>query len=210
MSYPTCEALRVLSDHHYCVLQSLGATHVLDRRLSKDALKERIVQICGGTPFYYAFDAISVEETQRVAYDSICPGGKFTEVFLQCLPRHDPASGKKVLHAWRSFEVTTPGVGVREFGRRFMCELSGWLAEGKMKLNVVEVLPGGLNGVKAGRGQCPQVHRTSTRNRALRLAVVRLNFCCSYQSYLVLDFGCLFSVKHSLFRVAKQYVNKSW
>ncbi|KAG8214306.1 chaperonin 10-like protein [Butyriboletus roseoflavus] len=134
--------------HNTEYLQSLGATHVLDRRLSKEALNERIAQLHGGTPLLYAFDAVSLEDTQRVAYDSLAPGGKFTEVFLEILPRHDPAGGKRVLHAWGSFEVTTPGV--REFGQRFMRELSGWIAEGKIKPNVVEVLPGGLNGVKAG------------------------------------------------------------
>ena len=118
--------------HNTDYLQSLGATHVLDRRLSKDALKERIAQICDGTPLLYAFDAISIEDTQRAAYDSLAPGGKFTEVSLQCLPRHDPETGKRVLHAWGSFEVTTPGV--REFGHRFMRELTGWLAEGKIKV----------------------------------------------------------------------------
>lgn len=118
--------------HNTQYLQSLGATHVLDRFLSKKELKERIVQICGDTSLLYAFDAISLEDTQRVAYDSLAPGGKFTEVRLQYLPRHDPASGKRVLHAWGSFEVTTPGV--REFGQRFMRELSGWLAEGRIKV----------------------------------------------------------------------------
>lgn len=118
--------------HNTEYLQSLGATHVLDRRLSKEALNERIAQLCDSTPLLYAFDAISVEDTQRVAYDSLAPGGKFTEVYLQFLPSHDPASDKRVLHAWGSFEVTTPGV--REFGQRFMRELSGWLAEGKIKV----------------------------------------------------------------------------
>ncbi|KAH0826276.1 hypothetical protein J3R83DRAFT_5748, partial [Lanmaoa asiatica] len=95
-------------------------------------------------PSLYAFDTISLDDTQRVAYDSLAPGG---QVHPQCSSRHDPASGKWVLHAWGSFETTT--LGVREFGQRFIRELSGWLAKGKIKPNVVEVLPEGLNSMKA-------------------------------------------------------------
>ena len=125
--------ITTVSLHNVEYLQSLGATRVLDRHLSKDQLNERIGEICGGTPLLYAFDAISLEDTQRVAYDALAPGGRFSEVYLQnVLPRRDPLSGKRVLHAWGSFEVTTPGV--REFGQRFMRELSGWLAEGKIKV----------------------------------------------------------------------------
>ncbi|KAG8214326.1 hypothetical protein J3R82DRAFT_9283 [Butyriboletus roseoflavus] len=78
--------------NEYAAFQEIAA-------YSKEALNERITLLCGGTPLLYAFDAVSLEDTQRVAYDFLAPSGKFTEVRLEFLPRRDPAGGKKVLHA---------------------------------------------------------------------------------------------------------------
>ena len=133
-SSPGSPHITTASLHNAEYLQSLGATHVLDRHLSVDALKERIAKLCSGSPLLYAFDAMSLENTQRIAYEALAPGGKPTEVLLQHLPRYDPASNQTVLHALETFEVATPGV--REFGQRFMRELSKWLAEGKIKVRM--------------------------------------------------------------------------
>ena len=90
--------ITTVSLHNVEYLQSLGATHVLDHHLSKDQLNERIGEICGGTPLLYAFDAISLKDTQRVAYDTLAPSGRFSEVYLQnVLPRRDLLSGKMLI-----------------------------------------------------------------------------------------------------------------
>ena len=60
---------------HEAVLKSLGATHVLDRSFSSDAVLAEIVNITQDKPVAYAYDAISEKETQCLAYDALGEGG---------------------------------------------------------------------------------------------------------------------------------------
>ncbi|KIJ59659.1 hypothetical protein HYDPIDRAFT_183963 [Hydnomerulius pinastri MD-312] len=130
--------------HNKDLLISLGATHVLDRKLSASQLKEEVANITS-TPVMYAFDSISLDDTRQAAYDILAPGGKLTVVRRGSLKEVE-GSGKGVVQAFGSFELPR----VREFGGKFMRELDSWLAEGKIKPNRVEVLPGGLHGIAAG------------------------------------------------------------
>lgn len=103
-------------------------------------------------------------ETQWVAYDSLAPGGKFID---QWLPRHDQASGKRVLHVWGSLEVTAPGM--REFGQRFMLELSGWLTEGKIKVRQPwSIYNLTMNPMMSHRADYTRIWRKCTRQGAER------------------------------------------
>ncbi|KAG9308895.1 hypothetical protein JVU11DRAFT_11355 [Chiua virens] len=138
--------------HNADHLQSLEATHVLVRRLTKDVRKERIAQICDGTPLLYAFGTISVEETQRAAYESLAPGGKLTEVFQHFSPRHDPESGKKALQAWAC-------------RRQSQCCGSAprW----------TEWCEGRAREARAWRGKRLQAQHSTARNRVLRTRLFR-------------------------------------
>ena len=64
------------------LLLSLGATHVIDRKLSVTAMKERVARIVGA-PIPYIFDAVCVEETQQAAYDLLAPSGTLALVTLE-------------------------------------------------------------------------------------------------------------------------------
>ncbi|KIJ59658.1 hypothetical protein HYDPIDRAFT_32992 [Hydnomerulius pinastri MD-312] len=130
--------------HNKDLLHSLGATHVLDRKLSAAALREEVAKITS-SPITHAFDAISLEDTQQAAYDLLASGGKLAIVTPPKLKEVE-GSGKQVTLVFGSFQLPHN----RALGVQFMQELTKWLAEGTIKPNAVEVLPGGLNGVSAG------------------------------------------------------------
>lgn len=130
--------------HNRDYLLSLGATHVLDRNLSPAALKSEVARITT-VPVTYAFDAVSVADTQQTAYDILAPGGKLVIGTPKTIKEAD-GSGKKVVHTYGSFQVPHQ----RQLGVQFMRELTNWLAEGKIKPNIIEVLPGGLNAIAGG------------------------------------------------------------
>ncbi|KAG1751515.1 chaperonin 10-like protein [Suillus paluster] len=118
--------------HNAELLSSLGATHVLDRKLSTTALKDAIVKITS-IPITLVFDAISLPGTQQTAHDILTTGGTKSE--------------DKVLHPVFGSFHEPPN---RELGKSFMPVLTQWLADGTIKPNFVEVVPGGLNGVSSG------------------------------------------------------------
>lgn len=60
--------------HHTDYLKSLGATHVVDRHLPFEALRSNLAAITS-KPFEVIFDAVSLPDTQSVAYDLLAPGG---------------------------------------------------------------------------------------------------------------------------------------
>ncbi|KAH0840160.1 chaperonin 10-like protein [Lanmaoa asiatica] len=84
------------------LLLSLGATHVLDRRLSNAALIKRVRQIVT-IPLTYIFDAISLKETQQAAYTLLAPGGTLVVVLVPEVGEDDDRSGKNVLLVLGSF-----------------------------------------------------------------------------------------------------------
>lgn len=57
---------------HGKYLESLGATHVIDRRT---LALEREIQKITTTPVEYVFDAISTEDTQQIGYDILASSG---------------------------------------------------------------------------------------------------------------------------------------
>lgn len=116
------------------LLKSLGATHVLDRKLPAAILKEQAAHLAG-KPIPYVFDAISIEETQQVAYDLLAPGGTLAVVTLK-LAKEDESSEKKILMVYGSFHVPEN----RALGVKFAAALTTWLAEGKIKVRDVIVV----------------------------------------------------------------------
>ncbi|KAG2126311.1 chaperonin 10-like protein [Suillus clintonianus] len=131
------------SFHNTELLSSLGATHVLDRKLSTAALKDAIAKITS-TPIALAFDAISLPDTQQTAHDIITAGGTVITVRA---PQVDNKSEDKVVQQVVGIIHAPPN---RELGKSFMPVLTQWLADGTIKPNTVEVVPGGLNGVSSG------------------------------------------------------------
>ncbi|KAG8218887.1 chaperonin 10-like protein [Butyriboletus roseoflavus] len=129
--------------HNRDFLISLGATHVLDRKLSTAILREQVAKITN-TPITYIFDAVSLQETQQSAFSLLAPGGTLVVVTQ---PQVNGEEGnKKVLMVVGSFHFPQN----RALGARFSIALTKWLAEGVIRPNKVEVLPGGLKGIVSG------------------------------------------------------------
>lgn len=129
--------------HNAELLSSLGATHVLDRKLSTTALKDAIAEITS-TPITLVFDAISLPDTQQTGHDVLTAGGT---LIIVTQPWVDNKSEDKVIHPVTG---TFHPPSNRELGKSFMPVLTQWLADGTIKPTAVEGVPGGLNGVSSG------------------------------------------------------------
>ncbi|KAH9917158.1 GroES-like protein [Epithele typhae] len=126
--------------HHTDYLQSLGATHVLDRRLPHETL-------IASAPFDVVYDAISVTDTLALGYALTAPGGDFVVVLnFEPVPGRDDATGKKV-HMAHGLFMTPVNHGV---GASLLDALPKLLESGAIRPNRHEVLPGGLAGIVDG------------------------------------------------------------
>ncbi|KAI0648660.1 GroES-like protein [Trametes meyenii] len=125
----------------------LGATHVVDRSLPANALRSAIVEISGGA-LERVFDAISIKETQNLAYDIAAPGATVMLVLPDEVDAAKKADGKNV-KVFMTFGVVAPPQNV-EFAKVFVKELAKLVADGSIKPNPPEVLPGGLHAVAGG------------------------------------------------------------
>ncbi|KAF8138741.1 chaperonin 10-like protein [Boletus edulis] len=122
------------------LLHSLGATHVFDRKLPANALKDQVTNVINA-PIRYIFDAVSLPETKYAAYNLLAPSGTLALVH-NFFPENE-AKQKKILMVYGSFHIPEN----RALGVKFATALTTWLAEGKIKPNPVQVLPGGLRGI---------------------------------------------------------------
>jgi len=127
---------------HEQYLKSLGATHVLDRRIPLSSLSgevERITVI----PIEIVYDAVSLKETQEAAYGLLAEGGQLVIVEDSEIKA---SAGKDIFYVvgvW-TFPHTY------ELGCKLYSKLSELLEEGAIRPNKVEVIAGGLNGVVGG------------------------------------------------------------
>lgn len=81
--------------HNTELLKSLGATHVLDRKLSPEALSKEARAIAGGY-FDVVYDAISLPDTLEAAYDATAPAGDLVVVLQTPIPGAEKNSAKRV------------------------------------------------------------------------------------------------------------------
>ncbi|KAI0728650.1 NAD(P)-binding protein [Fomitopsis betulina] len=121
------------SAHNFDYLRTLGATHILDRNLTPEALQEEIRKITD-QPFQTIFDAAGVPETQLLGYDLLASGGTLAAV------RPDAIAPEKN----------------RTLGAGLYAKLTQFLAEGTLKPSPVEVLPGRLEAIAAGLQRIPK------------------------------------------------------
>ena len=119
------------SPKNSALLKALGATHVLDRALSPDALRAALP----ATPITYVYDAFGRgRDAQRLGYSVLAPGGAFVSV----IPFDDGAltdlveesegkrEGERIARTRASY--TFPGNG--ELGVEIFKRLTGWLESG--------------------------------------------------------------------------------
>ncbi|KAG6835562.1 hypothetical protein H0H93_016997 [Arthromyces matolae] len=146
------------SDH----LKTLGATHILDRRLSTESLSAEIHKITragpGGpssnpNPINFVFDSVSSPTTQQTGLNLLIEGGTLVLVLPSSLKgepswdvNHVEVDGKQV--------YTTLGIwtfpNTKDLGEAFYRSLEGLLERGDVKPNRVEVVHGGLGGIVEG------------------------------------------------------------
>jgi len=117
--------------HNQDLLLSLGATHVIDRKLPNAVLVERVRQLTTA-PLTYIFDAVSVEDTQQPAYSLLAPGGTLVVVHPPLVGGDDDGSGKKVLFVIGTFNPPPN----RALGAKFAIALTTWLEKGEIKVRV--------------------------------------------------------------------------
>lgn len=119
------------STHNTALLLALGATHVLDRHLPAPALLAAVRAITPA-PIELIYDAISLEETQRVAYELLAPGGQLILVLPSVIDGDeiDPGLGKRVKRV--SGSAWPPES--RKVGARLWGALTTLLKEGAIKV----------------------------------------------------------------------------
>lgn len=119
--------------HNRDLLLSLGATHVIDRKLPNVALIKRVRELVA-VPLTYIFDTVSLKETQQAAYALLAPGGTLAVVNRPQVGGDDDGSGKKVLMVVGTFHEPP----YRVLGVKFSIALTMWLEEGKIKVRLCD------------------------------------------------------------------------
>lgn len=150
--------------HNADYLKQLGATHVLDRKLSPQEISTEIRKITS-EPITTIFDAAGIPETQNLGYDLLASGGAIAVVLPEAVDPQKKVEDKTAffMHA----DVTMPQN--RKLGTSLFSALPGLLESGDLKVclrlcltfavallislaqpNRFEVVPNGLEGIMAG------------------------------------------------------------
>ncbi|KAI0733982.1 chaperonin 10-like protein [Fomitopsis betulina] len=131
--------------HNADYLKQLGATHVLDRKLSPQEISTEIRKITS-EPITTIFDAAGIPETQNLGYDLLASGGAIAVVLPEAVDPQKKVEDKTAffMHA----DVTMPQN--RKLGTSLFSALPGLLESGDLKPNRFEVVPNGLEGIMAG------------------------------------------------------------
>ena len=119
------------------LLESLGATNVLDRTLSPTETFSAIASILGTTPLEFVYDAISLPGTQAMAYEALSPGGKLIIVLHDRIPQElkKEGDGKTIAHVFGSTFMPDN----RKCGEAMMSHLNEGLSTGVIKVRKSEI-----------------------------------------------------------------------
>ncbi|KAI0635557.1 GroES-like protein [Trametes polyzona] len=130
------------------LLTTLGATHVLDRTLSDEAILAEIPRLTSGKLLEYAFDTISLPETQSLAYKALPPGGSLVIVLPDTIPAEvkKEGDGKRIAFPRGVLRLPQNQATAIDIFKR----LTQWLEQGVIKPNAYEVIDNGLAGIPAG------------------------------------------------------------
>ncbi|KAJ3518867.1 hypothetical protein NMY22_g13467 [Coprinellus aureogranulatus] len=131
--------------HNTDYLKSLGATHVIDRHISPDALPAELKKIEDLPEIKYAFDAYGRPDSSiPLAFAAVGNGGHVVSV--NPIAKVKPPEGK-------TFAAFTAGKGDpvnRPHLVKLWAEVTRLLESGEIKPANLEVIPGGLRGVEEG------------------------------------------------------------
>ncbi|KAG8935511.1 hypothetical protein FRC02_007870 [Tulasnella sp. 418] len=137
------EIVVTASPRHTEYLKSLGATHVFDRFTEPKKLEEDIRKVIGDD-LIYAFDPISVAETQALSWSLLSdrlPGALIT---TQSPIGKDKAPKKPEGTRWNIIQGSP---SKREVTVPYWRNVRRWAEEGKIRPNNVALIAGGLNGI---------------------------------------------------------------
>ncbi|EIW57181.1 GroES-like protein [Trametes versicolor FP-101664 SS1] len=133
---------------HEEFLKSIGAAHVIDRTLPAATIAAEVAKLTGGKPVEFVYDAVSLPDTQPLAYEVLAPGGHLLLVLPDSVPAEKKKEGDNKTIVTVFGNVQTPEN--REVGVALYSRLTEWLETGKLVPNRVEVLPNGLAGIIDG------------------------------------------------------------
>ncbi|KAG2361296.1 GroES-like protein [Suillus spraguei] len=126
------------------LVRNYGATHFFDRNLSGEQLKTAISKVTD-SPIGVIYDAISLPETQSVAWELLANDGVLI-VTLFASVKEDEGKGRKVVHTFANPHAPQN----EELCHRSWALVEKWLSEGTIKPNKYEVLQNGLEGIIGG------------------------------------------------------------
>ncbi len=107
---------------------SYGATHVLDRNLSADALRAEVTKLAGGL-VSVVYDAVSTPETQSAAYGLLAPGGRLLIVLQEAVT--ETSEGRTLSQVHGLFQMPHNG----DFGKTLLGALPGLMESGDIKVS---------------------------------------------------------------------------
>lgn len=116
--------------HNTELLRSLGATHVVDRKLSTEQLRDEFSKITT-EPLDLIYDAISLPDTQLPAYELLAQGGTLALVSPPAIPAEKVVAGKRFFPVFG--ESMFPEEN-RVATARLYSKLTTWLKEGLVKV----------------------------------------------------------------------------
>lgn len=126
-------------------LKSLGATHVIDRKLPPSSIIASAKEITNH-PIRIIYDAISDEDTQNTGYDLLPADGTIVLVRHIMIPEAKQTPGKRIADIFANPILPDR----RQISADLYANVTSLFASGELKPNHVEVLPGGLAGIPAG------------------------------------------------------------
>jgi NADPH:quinone reductase-like Zn-dependent oxidoreductase len=126
------------------LVRNYGATHFVDRNLSGKQLKVAIRKVTDN-PIRVVYDAISLPETQSVAWELLADNGTLI-LTLPASVKEDEGRGRKAVHTFGNPRAPQN----QELCSRSWAAVEQWLSEGTIQPNKYEVLPNGLEGVIGG------------------------------------------------------------
>lgn len=120
------------SSHNVDMLKAIGATHVIDRNLPTEKVLEEGKEAAGGAPIKTVYDAVSLADTQHIAYDALAPGGTLVLDLPSQIQEEKKVASKKVVNVFGS----TNAPPNRKLGVALYAKLTEWLADGSIKVFV--------------------------------------------------------------------------
>ncbi len=121
--------------HNASFLKSLGATHVIDRKLPAEELKAEATKLGGGL-FPYVYDAVSLPDTLEVALALTAPRGDLVTVVSTNVNELRAAHQNTDRHIHLAHGLFASPIN-HEIGASLLAALPGLFASGDLKVSVV-------------------------------------------------------------------------